>query len=177
MSDALIPCVFDGNAFVPTTPFLLRLARERYGEGEIISLGIEHERSKKTHDHQFAMIEELWQNLPEALAQMPYAKSAEALRKHALVECGYTDCETIDAGSKAAAERVAAYLSRLATLAHGYAIVKISGPVVRCYTPQSQSFRAMGKKTFQESKEAVLGWVEALLAEQGAPVTAPERVA
>jgi hypothetical protein len=35
----------------------------------------------------------------------------------------------------------------------------------------------MGKKTFQESKEAVLGWVEALLAEQGAPVTAPERVA
>lgn len=164
MADDILPCVFDGQAFVPTTPFILRLARERYGEGEIVSLGVEHERSKKTHDHQFAAIEELWQNLPEGLAEMPYAKSAETLRKHALIATGYADCETIDTGSKAAAERVAVSLSRHATRGHGYAIVKVSGPVVRCWTPHSQGYREMGKKTFQESKTACLGWIEALVA-------------
>lgn len=162
MSD-LLQCTFDGSAFVPSTPFQLRLARERFGEGEVVMLAVENERSWKSHSHQFAQIAELWANLPERLSNMPYAKSAETLRKHALIECGYADCETIDAGSRAAAERVAATVSRLATLAHGYCIVAVSGPVVRCYTPHSQSVRAMGGKAFQESKTRVLEWIEGVL--------------
>jgi hypothetical protein len=164
----LVQCAFDGKAFVPFTPFQLRLARQRFGEGEIVLLDVENERSWRSHAHQFATIADLWANLPERLAHMPYAKSAETLRKHALIECGYADCETLDAGSKAAAERVAAAVGRLATLAHGYAIVAVSGPVVRCYTPQSQSVRAMGGKVFQESKQAVLDWIGGILAEAAA---------
>jgi hypothetical protein len=167
MSD-LLQCTFDGRAFEPSTPHQLRLARERFGEGEIVMMEVQNERAWKSHAHQFATIADLWANLPERLAHMPYAKSAETLRKHALVECGYADCETIDAGSKAAAERVAATVGRLATLAHGYAIVSVSGPVVRCYTPQSQSARAMGGKVFQESKTRVLEWIDGLLAEEAA---------
>ncbi len=159
----LIQCAWDGEAFRPASPFQLRLARDRFGEGEIVLMSVENERSWKSHAHQFAAIHDLWANLPEGLAQMPYAKSAESLRKHALIECGYADCETIDAGSKAAAERVGAAVSRLASLAHGYAIVSVNGPVVRCYTPHSQSVRSMGGAVFTKSKTAVLEWIEHLL--------------
>ena len=163
MSD-LLQCTFDGSGFIPSTPYQARLARERFGAGEVVMLAVENERSWKSHAHQFASIAELWANIPESLAEMPYAKSAEALRKHALIQCGYADCETIDAGSKAAAERVAATVGKLATAAHGYAIVAVSGQVVRCYTPQSQSARAMGGKTFQESKTRILEWLDGLIA-------------
>lgn len=164
----LLQCVFDGRAFTPATPHQLNLARDRFGEGEIVMMEVQNERSWKSHAHQFAAIADLWANLPESLSHMPYAKSAETLRKHALIECGYADCETIDAGSKAAAERVAATVGRLATLAHGYCIVSVSGPVVRCFTPQSQSVRNMGGKVFQESKTKVLDWIETLLAQVAA---------
>lgn len=167
MSDR-VQCTFDGRAFAPSSPHHLRLARDRFGEGEIVMMAVENERSWRSHAHQFATIADLWQTLPDHLSEMPYAKSAETLRKHALIETGYADCETIDAGSKAAAERVGAAISRMATLAHGYCIVKVSGSVVRCYTPHSQSVRSMGAKVFQESKTAVLGWIEELLARAAA---------
>ena len=160
----LIECAFDGRAFIPTTASHARRARDAFGEGEVVVMSVDAERSLRSHNHQFAQIEDYWRNLPDRLAEMPFAKSADTLRKHALIVTGYADCETIDAGSKAAAERVAAYLSRLATQAHGYCIVKVSGPGVRCFTPHSQSVRAMGSKEFQESKTKVMEWIEDLLA-------------
>lgn len=159
----LIACVFDGRAFVPRTRYQEQLARARFGEGEIVTIAAENERSAQSHRHMFATIHDLWVTLPDSVAEMPYARTAETLRKHALVVTGYADCQTIDAGSKAAAERIGAYVSTLANQAHGYAIVKVSGSVVRCYTPQSQSVRSMGSKRFQESKTAVLEWIEALV--------------
>lgn len=163
-----IACVFDGEAFAPRSPMQLRLARDQFGEGEVVMMTAQHERSWTSHNHQFATIADLWENLPERLAQMPYAKTAETLRKHALIESGFCDCETVVVGSNAAAERVAASLSRMATLAHGYCIVVVEGAVVRCYTPQSQSARAMGGKRFQASKTAVLEWIEAKIGERAA---------
>lgn len=163
MTSDLIQCVFDGDTFRPASDFQRRLARKRFGEGEVVMMDVQNERSWKTHAHQFASIADLWANLPEDLAEMPYAKSAETLRKHALVATGFADCETIDAGSKAAAERVAATLSRMATLAHGYCVVSVQGPVVRCFTPHSQSVRSMGGSEFNRSKRAVLEWIEDLI--------------
>ena len=40
-----------------------------------------------------------------------------------------------------------------------YAIVTVSGPVVRKFTAKSQSISAMGKKDFQASKQAVLDFL------------------
>jgi len=168
MMNDLVQCIFDGDAFHPASDFQRRLARKRFGEGEVVMMDVQNERSWKTHAHQFAAIHDMWSTLPERLADAPYAKSAETLRKHALISTGFADCETIDAGSKAAAERIATTLSRMATLAHGYCVVSVSGPVVRCYTPHSQSIRAMGSATFAKSKQAVLDWIERLLAEEAA---------
>ena len=158
-----ILCEWSGEAFVPRPGSHMRRAAENFGAGEIVTIEAVNERSMKSHRHQFAELRDMWQTLPESLSEAPYAKSAETLRKHALIVTGYADVQTIDAGSKAAAERVGAYLSALATQAHGYAIVKIEGPVVRVFTPQSQSTRAMGGRVFAESKRAVLDWCEGLL--------------
>jgi hypothetical protein len=160
----LIAAIWTGEAFEPTTHFMRRRAAEAFGSGEVVLLAAEEERSARNHNHQFAAISEAWQSLPESLAHMPFVKSAESLRKHALIATGWGDTETIVTGSKAAAERVAAYVGLLAHRAHGYAIVEVSGPVVKVHTPQSQSRRAMSGGDFTRSKQDCLGWIEALLA-------------
>ena len=162
MSDPIM-CIWRDGAFYPSGNYHTARCHDRFGEGELVALEVEAERSVRSHRHYFATIADLWQNLPERLAEAPYAKTPETLRKHALIATGYADCETIDAGSKAAAERVAALVGTLATKAHGYCIVKVSGPVVRCYTPQTQSYRGMGAKLFQSSKDSVLDWIETLV--------------
>jgi len=130
-------------------------------DGEIVSFEVLRDRSMNSHGHQFAEIRDAWEHLPETVRDAPWAQSPETLRKHALIVTGYCDVETIDAGSKAAAERVSAYVGALARKAHGYALTVVSGPLVRCYTPHSQSVRAMGGKEFQQSKARVLDWVAA----------------
>lgn len=167
MSDEhIILTTWTGEAFVPRPGGHAKRAADAFGAGEIVAMQAQSERSLRSHRHFFASLHDSWLNLPERLAEMPYAQTSETLRKHALIVTGYADVQTIDAGSKAAAERVGAYLSALATKAHGYAIVKIEGPVVRVYTPQSQSTRAMGREAFSASKDAVLQWVSDLI--QGA---------
>lgn len=165
MAGDLILCTWEGGKFAPRGNVHTARAHDLFGEGEIVTLEISHVRSTKSHNHQFASIAEAWANLPERLANMPYAKNPESLRKHALIACGFADVETIDAGSKAAAERVAAYVGGLATRAHGYCVVQVNGPVVRCWTPRTQSYRAMGAAEFQRSKQATLSWIEGLIFE------------
>lgn len=160
MSDVDIICEWTGAAFVPRGNSHMAKAHDTFGEGEIVSLRVQNERSQNSHNHYFAAIHDLWVTLPERLSEMPYALNSETLRKHALIVNGFADCETIDAGTKAAAERIAAYVGGLARRVHGYAIVKVEGCVVRCWTPHSQSMKAMGKDTFQRSKTAVLEWIE-----------------
>jgi alkylation response protein AidB-like acyl-CoA dehydrogenase len=152
---------FTDGRFVPLGNYAPAHLRDALDEGEIVTVEVARDRSMKSHRHQFAEIREMWDTLPEAMRELPYAASAEALRKHALIVTGYCDVETIDAGTKAAAARIAAYVGDLARKAHGYAIVKVEGPVVRVYTPHSQSVRAMGGRVFQESKTKVLDWIAA----------------
>ncbi len=127
--------------------------------GELVFVSIERVRSEASHKHQFAWIKDAWASLPEAEAMQPWAETPETLRKHALIATGFHRLYTLDCGSNAAALRVKAELIRAETKAEGYALGSITGPVVRIWTPESQSYRAMGKERFQESKEAVLGWI------------------
>ena len=55
--------------------------------------------------------------------------------------------------------RVAAFVRPL----DDFAVVETDGLVVTVYTAKSQSMRAMGKKTFQESKDAVLRVIAELI--------------
>lgn len=128
-------------------------------EGEIVLVSIERGRSPSSHKHQFAWVKDAWSSLPESEASQPYAETPEALRKHALIACGYHRSYTIDCGGKATAQRIKAELLRAETKAEGYALAQVQGPVLRIWTPESQSVRAMGGKRFQESKTAILDWI------------------
>lgn len=164
----LYPCAFNGKGFDLMGAGHVRRACAEFGEGEIVLMSAENERSARSHGHQFAQVTDYWRTLPERLADQPYAKSPDTLRKHALIATGHANCEVIACGSKAAAERVGAYVGHLATKAHGYAITDVREATVRVWTPHSQSKAAMGAEEFQASKTAVLGWIEALLAEAAA---------
>lgn len=114
-------------------------------------------RSEKTHRHEFAWLREAWRNLPEKYAdQYP---SPEHLRKRALIEAGYYREEVIDAGSNAAAIRVAGYLR-----SHDdFVLVIVRRALVFVRTAKSQSRRAMNKAEFQASKSAILDIVANML--------------
>lgn len=115
------------------------------------------ERSLATHNHGFAFIAEGWRNLPERLAdEFP---SPEALRKRCLIDAGFYNEMIVDAGTNAAAIRVAAAFRKQ----DEFAVCVIRGPIVAVRTAKSQSRRAMSPKEFQASKQAILEIIEAMI--------------
>lgn len=123
----------------------------------------EKQRSQQSHSHQFAAINDLWANLPLRHADAPYAKSAEAFRKHGLCATGHCDVDTVAFETKDQALKAAPFIAALARKAHGYALVVVRDALVICSTPHSQSYRSMGKDRFHQSKSDVLAWGEELL--------------
>lgn len=148
---------WDGETMTPASQFMARLADKHFVIGEAYRLIEDHERTTKTHNHYFASIAEAWRTLPEQLAEE--YPTAEHLRKKALIRAGFADERSIVCASKAEAQRVAAFIKPM----DHYAIVIVSEATVRVYTAQSQSKKAMGAKTFQESKRAVLDFIDGLL--------------
>lgn len=130
-------------------------------QGELVTVIIERGRSLNSHRHQFAFVREAWQNLPEHLQSAPWAETPETMRKHALIATGFHQSYTLDCGANATAQRIKAQLVRAEARAEGYAIGQVRGPILTIWTPESQSMRSMGGKRFQESKTAILDWMEA----------------
>ena len=130
---------------------------ENLKPGEVVSFEFDRERSGNNHRHQFAWVSTAWENFEDE--GQPWLRSPETLRKHALIATGHCNAETLTAGSKAAAERLGAYVSALANKAHGYAVATVRGDVVTCYTPHSQSYKAMGGEVFAKSKRDILNWI------------------
>lgn len=152
------PTLFTWDAealvMVPRWP---RLAASRFVGGEDYALVALEHRSDKTHAHQFAWLREAWANLPEGLAeQFP---TPEHLRKRGLIETGYYVEQMIDAGSNAAALRVAAYMRAKDEFSH----VVVRGAYAVERVAKSQSRRAMDAREFQASKSALLDWCAALI--------------
>jgi len=125
--------------------------------GEIYQLEQVHERSAKSHAQYFAAINQGWLNLPELAAES--FPTAESLRKYCLIKAGFHDKRSIQCSSKAEALRLAAFIRPM----DEYAIVTVTGSLVTVYTAQSQSYRAMGKETFQKSKQAVLDLISDMI--------------
>jgi hypothetical protein len=151
-----IPMAFtwDGDAMVPAHP---RLADRHFVIGEVYSLVQHEDRSAVSHRHYFASIREAHNNLPEDVAlDFP---TPERLRKFCLIKAGYCDSQSFVASSKAEALRLAAFIKPV----DEFSVVTVEGPVVTRYTAKSQSERAMGKKEFQASKDAVLGIISDML--------------
>lgn len=149
MTDALPPVAFqwDGEVMKPLQP---KRADAFYTVGErYIMIPVCH-RSDATHKHEFAWLRDAWMNLPETLAdQYP---TTEHLRKRALIDAGFYDETIVDAGTAAAAIRVAAAFRTI----DDFALVIVRGPYVIRRTAKSQSKRAMGAADFQRSKTAII---------------------
>lgn len=132
-------------------------------DGQVVNVTIEQDRSEASHRHQFAWLKTAWENLPEALAWEDWAQTTETLRKEALIRTGYFHQVVIDCGNDKIARSVAAEVgkARRASEGHARAIVRQGVAVIRW--PESQSYKAMGKERFQQSKQAVLEWVADLI--------------
>jgi hypothetical protein len=134
-----------------------RKCDEAFVIGTLYPMTVYEDRSDKTHKHAFAWVREAWSSLPDNLLEV--CPTPEHLRKRALVECGFFDETMIDAGTTGAALRVAAAWKARDTFAH--IVVRKKFVVIR--TAKSQSRRAMDAKEFQDSKQAILEHIAALI--------------
>lgn len=149
---------WDGEAMVPPSGYWSREADKQFVVGEVYRLAEEHERSQVSHNHEFAFLAEAWNSLPDHLIdQYP---SVEHLRKKGLIAKGHCTMTQHACTSIAEAERLeAAITSHVDT----YAVVRRRGSVVTVYEAASQSYRAMGKAMFQQSKTDLMEFVGDLL--------------
>jgi hypothetical protein len=150
------PLVFQwsGDAMIPAIP---RLADKQYVVGERYRLAPVEERSLATHNHFFASVADAHANLPEDAAER--FPTPDHLRRWALIKAGYRDERSIVCASKAEAQRIAAFVKPM----DDYAVIVARDAVVMVLTAKSQSMKAMGKKDFAASKEAVLAIVAELI--------------
>lgn len=155
----MTPIIYNwtGEALVPATPFMARLCDRELVVGEQYRMVEEEERSAKSHRFYFACIREAWLNLPDSWSDR--ITSPEHLRKYALVKAGFCDSQTLVAGSKAEAQRIAAFMRPI----DEFAVITVEGSTVTRYVAKSQSVKAMTKPVFEESKTAVLEIVSAII--------------
>ena len=139
-----------------------RLA-ELVGAGEIVTIDVNPLPSRETRGHQFAFLRAAWENLPETDREQPWAATTETLRKHALIACGYRQVSMVACGTPERADRIAASIDAIARQIEGYALTATDGPVVYCYTAESQKERVMGRARFQASKTAIGEWLADLI--------------
>lgn len=165
MSAPPMAFLWDGESMVPRSA---RAADEQFVIGEVYLLAEHHQRSTASHAHEFAWLHEAWKNLPESRADdFP---TPEHLRKRALIDAGFFDQQIIDAGTNAAALRVAQGIR--ARPGEEFSLVIVRGPAVVIRTAKSQSYRAMGREDFQRSKTAVMERVSELIGVEPAQLAA-----
>jgi hypothetical protein len=148
---------WNGSEMVPMRP---KAADARFVIGQRYWLDEVSDRSWLSHQQQFAWIAEAWGNLPHSMAEM--FPSPEHLRKAALIATGWHRETIVDAGSRAAAARVAAY----ARGEDEFARVVVRGSTVAVQKARSQRMHGldrMDKAEFQKAKEDILGWIAELL--------------
>lgn len=147
---------WDGESMVPSRRFM-PLCDKQFVVGQDYTLVVAEPRSQVSHNHFFASVEEAWRNLPENMADQ--FQTSEHLRKYALIKAGYADQRSFVCASKAEALRLSSFIGPM----DHYAIISVTGQVVRVFTAQSQSKKAMGAKEFQQSKQAVLDIISAMI--------------
>lgn len=117
--------------------------------GEVLGWERTNDRSKRSHDHFFAQLEDLWRNLPEHIAdEFP---SADHLRKFALIKSGHCTMARI----VCATNKEAIFACSLFQSMDGFAVCEVAARVVTVWRAKSQSYKAMGKTLFQKSKDDV----------------------
>lgn len=159
MTEVLVLCQWtDDGVFEP-----VKNARRRMddllavGETYLVSAREYRPRSRNSHKHFFASLTEIWHTLPEGVAEQ--YPTAEHLRKKLLIKEGFAKVKDYVADTVTAAASIAAFCETL----DEYAVVTVSGRVVRVFTAMSQAEDFMDNAAFQASKSAVLAAANELL--------------
>ena len=152
MSDTF-PMLYEGNGLFRC----LHPKRVKLDVGAVHGWQMAEHRSKASHDHFFAIINEAWKNLPEDMGDdFP---SPEHLRKWALIKAGFCSETRIACANN----NEAMTLATKAKAMDKYSIVAIDGKAVTIWTADSQRRDAMGRQAFQEAKERALHIISNLL--------------
>ena len=155
---AALPLAYrwDGEHMTPIGRFA-KEADASFVIGEVYRMAEVQSRSQASHAHEFAWIHQAWLNLPADIAdQYP---TENHLRKRALIQGGFYHEMIVDAGSNAAAIRVARGFRQH----DDFCMAMISGSYVAVRTAKSQSRKAMGNEEFQASKSAIIEIISALI--------------
>lgn len=151
--------MWDGEHLTPANAYQQRIADEELVCGQRYLMVEMEDRSRASHNHQFAWLKQAWQSLPEHFSDAPWAQSPEALRKYALIRTRHCDVRTVACGSNAAALRVAAITREL----DPFSLASVEGSTCSVFTAHSQSHRAMGKDAFNQSKRDILEFIAGLI--------------
>lgn len=76
--------------FQPASEYWGSKADASYVVGEVYKLAPFEDRSQASHNHEFAVIADMWASLPDRFKHEPWAQSPEHLRKYALIMCAAT---------------------------------------------------------------------------------------
>ena len=145
-----VPLYFEWTEDEVMRPLEPKRAARQFCVGMHYRLEVREDRSEASHRGYFAAINEAHANLPEDLAER--WPTPEHLRKFCLIKAGYRSERSIACSSELEARRIAVFVAPL----DSFAIVVVEKLMVTVYTAESQSYRSMGKKRFNESKSAVL---------------------
>jgi hypothetical protein len=141
-----IQYVWESGAWHPLN-YYKRQAEREFGEGEIRRLEVVEQRSQASHNNYFARLHDVWNNLPT-----PYQNrwpTPDDMRKWILTHTRFCTREEFTCASHGEAAR---WMRNLTNKFHR---VEIEGRTVIGYTAHSQSRKAMSKRAFQESRDAV----------------------
>lgn len=153
MEALALPFVWTGEAFAPP-PGFARRCDETFVIGQRYILTEVQERSPKSHNQFFAIVNEAFANLREEdAARFP---SPTILRKHCLIRAGFCDVQETVCKFKTEANRLAATIQATAAMMDDYVIVTVRGKVVTSYRAKSMDMRSMDRATFQEAKDKCL---------------------
>jgi len=139
-------------AMVPL-PRYGNVCKRQFEEGEEYPLAPIEPRSRASHNHFFAALNEGFENLPEGETRFP---TSEHFRKWALVMEGFCTENNYVCDSPEHAMELAKGVRRF----NEFVVIAVRGNIVRIFEPKSQSAAAMGKDEFEASKKAVLGRLE-----------------
>lgn len=167
MTGRIVPVVFDWRevdiidvdgemtrvkVMVPQIRYA-KTAERQFALNEPYPLVVLEARSRASHGHYFAALNEGFENLPEGISSR--WPTAEHFRRWALIECGWFTEKEIDFGTSQ-------YAKRAAILLHDEfdEFARIfqpnNGPKLIVRRAKSQSAAAMAKDAFEASKKDVL---------------------
>lgn len=163
------------TVMVPHQRFADLCKRQYELDGDYALARIEN-RSRASHNHYFAALNDAFDNLPEVWAKK--FPTSEHMRKWVLVTEGYRHEEVHDFDTEKDAKQFALAIRRR----DEFSVIKRAGAQVMIWSAKSQDHRSMGKQEFEDSKKAVLDYVAGVIGvslerlEQQASEKVPKRV-